>query len=196
MKSGLGGLFSIESSPGAGCRATIAVPKEEPALSESIHPPFVARSVLNTLSDNRIPAFADHGIRIVIADDHPMMREGLASLLKHRDGLEVIGQAGNGRQAVFLARELNPDLILMDVSMPELDGIQATAQIIRAQPNICIVGLSMHDDETTRERMLAAGTADYLCKSNPTQNLIESIVLAATRCAKKIVREKVRDELK
>lgn len=181
----LGGSFSIESSPGAGCRATIAVPKGEPALSESINPPSIAKSGLNNVSDCRISAAGDQRIRIVIADDHPMMREGLANLLKHRDGLEVIGQAGDGRQAISLAGELNPDLILMDVSMPKLDGIQATAQITRAQPNICIVGLSMHDDEATRERMLAAGAADHLCKSSPIQNLIESIILAVSQYSKR-----------
>lgn len=114
-----------------------------------------------------------------------MMREGLANLLNHRDRWEVIGQAGDGRQAISLARELNPDLILMDVSMPELDGIQATAQIRRSQPNICIIGLSMHDDETTHERMLAAGAADHLCKSNPTQNLVESIVFSVSQFSKR-----------
>lgn len=179
----LGGSFSIESSPGAGCRATLSVPKGETALSESIKPPSDARNALPPPSDRRLPAAG--GIRIVIADDHPMMREGLARLLTHRDGLEVIGQAGNGRQAISLASELNPDLILMDVSMPELDGIQATAQIRRAQPNICIVGLSMHDDQTTRERMLAAGAADHLCKSSPTQDLIESIIFAVSQYSKR-----------
>ena len=181
----LGGSFSIESSPGAGCRATLSIPKGENALSESINLPSIARSVLKKVSDNRISAAGDQRIRIVIADDHPTMREGLANLLKHRDGLEVIGQAGDGRQAISLASELNPDLILMDVSMPELDGIQATAQIRRAHPNICIVGLSMHDDETTRERMLAAGAADHLCKSCSTQNLIESIIFAANHYSKR-----------
>jgi two-component system nitrate/nitrite response regulator NarL len=132
-----------------------------------------------------MPSAGEQEIRIVIADDHPTMREGLANMLKSRDHLKVIAYAKNGREAVSLAEDLNPDLILMDVSMPVLDGIQATAQISLTQPNICIVGLSMHDDDTTRDRMLSAGATDHLCKSIPTPELIDAIILAATRRAKR-----------
>ena len=179
----LGGTFTIDSSPGAGCRVTLSVPRGELSPSESINEPCVNQLVLNTVC-SRTASVGEQSVRMIIADDHPMVREGLANMLKNKDGLEVIAQAGDGIQAIGLAKELNPDLILMDVSMPKLDGIQATAQISRAQPDICIIGLSMHDDQTTRERMLAAGAAAHLCKSTLTQELVESIRRTATQWTK------------
>ena len=176
----LGGTFTIDSSPGAGCRATLSIPRGELSPSESLNEPCFKQLVLNSVC-SRTASAGEQSVRIIIADDHPMMREALVNLLKNKDGLEVIAQAGDGRQAIDLAKELNPDLILMDVSMPELDGIQATIQISRAQPDICIIGLSMHNDQTTRERMLAAGAAAHLCKSTPTNELVESIQHTATQ---------------
>jgi PAS domain S-box-containing protein len=181
----LGGTFTIDSSPGTGCRVTLSVPREELSLLGSINAPASDQSVLNTVSGSRIPSVGEQSVRIIIADDHLQMREGLVNLLKDKDGLEVIAQAGDGRQVIGLAKALNPDLILMDVSMPELDGIQATAQISQDQPDICIIGLSMNDDTTTRERMLSAGAAAHLSKSIQAKELIESIRRIVTQWGKK-----------
>jgi len=174
----IGGKITLESEPGKGCWVRISVPIERrpPDLTESISNSPVAKAVHETISNK---------IRIIIADDHRIVREGLANLLKRSHDLEVIAQANNGREAVSLAKELNPDLILMDVSMPELDGIQATAEISQAQPYICIVGLSMHNDQATRERMLKAGAADYLCKTSQAEHLIEAIRRATIQWAKR-----------
>jgi len=180
----LGGFFSIDSSPGAGCRATLSLPKGESAPVEADEAPSVVRAVLRPVPDIRMSSFGGREIRIIIADDHPTMREGLANMLKNKNNLKVIAFANNGQEAVSLAKDLNPDLILMDVSMPVLNGIQATAQISRVQPDICIVGISMHDDVTTRDRMLSAGATDHLCKLSPTPVLIDAILLAAARCSK------------
>jgi PAS domain S-box-containing protein len=184
----LGGTFTIDSSPGTGCRVTLSVPREELShLSriESINAPSSDQPALNTVSGSPIASVGEQNVRIIIADDHSTMREGLAHLLKDKDGLEVIAQAGDGRQVIGLAKELNPDLILMDVSMPGLDGIQATAHISRVQPDICIIGLSMHDDRTTHERMLSAGAAAHLSKSTQAKELLESIRRIATQWARR-----------
>jgi hypothetical protein len=136
----LGGAFTIDSSPGAGCRVTLSFPRKELSHVKAINAP-PDQPVLNTVPGSPIASVGDQNVRIIIADDHSTMREGLVHLLKDKEGLEVIAQAGDGRQVIGLAKELNPDLILMDVSMPELDGIQATAHISRVQPDICIIGL-------------------------------------------------------
>jgi PAS domain S-box-containing protein len=180
----LGGAFTIDSSPGAGCRVTLSFPRKELSHVKAINAP-PDQPVLNTVPGSPIASVGDQNVRIIIADDHSTMREGLVHLLKDKEGLEVIAQAGDGRQVIGLAKELNPDLILMDVSMPELDGIQATAHISRVQPDICIIGLSMHDDKTTRERMLSAGAAAHLCKSMQANELLESIRHTLTQWGKK-----------
>lgn len=103
------------------------------------------------------------------------MREGLANLFKGKEEFEVTAQAANGQEAVRLAAELDPDIILMDISMPAMDGIEATTLISRSQPAVRIIGLSMHDDDGTKERMLAAGAAGYIYKAAPAGKLIEII---------------------
>ena len=92
-------------------------------------------------------------LRVVIADDHPVYRDGLAHLLNDLDGIEVVGVAANGQQAIDLAKEFVPDVIIMDLRMPELDGIEATRRITAAYPSIGVVVLTMFDGD---EMVLAA----------------------------------------
>jgi DNA-binding NarL/FixJ family response regulator len=87
----------------------------------------------------------------------------------------VVAEAANGRQAVRLASDLKPDVILMDVSMPEMDGIEATAEIHKLLPHIRIIGLSMHDDPGTRDRMIKAGATAYIYKASLAEKLIKVI---------------------
>ena len=103
-------------------------------------------------------------IRIVIADDHRIIREGLCSLLSAQPDLEVVGQAKNGRAAVRLARDSSPDVVLLDVSMPDLNGIEAAGRIIAEYPRVKVIALSMHKDEHFVAGMLLAGAAGYLLK--------------------------------
>jgi len=103
-------------------------------------------------------------IKIILADDHRLMREGLRSLLEKQPGMETLAEADNGRSAVKLARELKPDVVVMDVSMPDLNGIEATRQVKKESPAVKVLGLSMHADKHFITEMLKAGASGYLLK--------------------------------
>jgi DNA-binding NarL/FixJ family response regulator len=114
-------------------------------------------------------------VRVLLADDHGIVRRGLHYLLERSPGFEVIGEAGDGREAVRLAEELNPDVIVMDIAMPNLNGIDATAQIVRRRPETGVIILSMHSDETYLVRALSAGAKGYLLKDSAEADLIRAV---------------------
>jgi DNA-binding NarL/FixJ family response regulator len=114
-------------------------------------------------------------IRVLLADDHPLVRAGLAGLLETATDCEVIGQAADGEQAVRLAGELNPDVILMDLSMPVLDGIAATRAILGEQPAVRIVALTSFAEHGKVKDMLAAGAVGYLLKDCQPAELLAAI---------------------
>jgi two-component system response regulator NreC len=103
-------------------------------------------------------------VKIILADDHNIVREGLRSLIEKELGMEVVGEADNGRTTVRLAMELKPDMIIMDVSMPDLNGIEATRQITREFPDMKVLALSMHSDKRFVAGILKAGASGYLLK--------------------------------
>jgi len=115
--------------------------------------------------------------KILLADDHQIMREGLVALLEREPGLQVVGQAADGRSAVRQARELNPDVVVMDVAMPDLNGIDATRQILEENRRIKVIALSMHADRRFVKGMLQAGASAYLLKHSASQELIKAIHL-------------------
>lgn len=102
--------------------------------------------------------------RIILADDHNIVRQGLKSLIENELGLDIVGEAGTGRIAVQLTRDLKPDLVIMDVSMPDLNGIEATRQIMGLLPEVKVLGLSMHSDKRFVAGILKAGASGYLLK--------------------------------
>jgi len=104
-------------------------------------------------------------MKILIADDHAIMRQGLRSLIEGQNGMQVIGEADNGQAAVRLAAELLPDVVIMDVTMPELNGVEATRQIIQKNPNVKVIVLSMHPDRHIVRESLKAGALAYVLKS-------------------------------
>jgi two-component system response regulator NreC len=114
-------------------------------------------------------------IRIILADDHEVVRDGLCSLIERETDMEVIAQAINGRQTVELAKELHPDVIVMDIAMPDLNGIEATRQIVAEHPEIMIVALSMHSDRGFVAEMLKAGAAGYVPKDRPGKEVIAAV---------------------
>ena len=114
-------------------------------------------------------------IKILLADDHKITREGLRSLLEKQQDMEVVAEAKDGRSAVNLAEELLPDVVIMDVSMPDLNGVQATRQIVGRLPNVKIVGLSMHSDSLFVTEMLKSGASGYLLKDCAFEELTQAI---------------------
>ncbi|MCC6345363.1 MAG: response regulator transcription factor [Bryobacterales bacterium] len=114
-------------------------------------------------------------IRILVADDHTVMRTGLCLLLERQSGFEVAGQADDGRKTVDLAGRLMPDVVVMDIAMPHLNGIEATRQIVSRQPQTSVVILSMHSDESYVLRALKAGARAYLLKDSAETDLIQAI---------------------
>jgi DNA-binding NarL/FixJ family response regulator len=113
--------------------------------------------------------------RVVVADDHVMTREALAAILQSEPGIEVVGQCGNGLEAVELAGKLQPDVVLMDRYMPVVDGLEATRSIKTLWPAIRIIGHSIMDEKTGRSRMLAAGADEFVSKTSPPENLLAAI---------------------
>ncbi|MBZ5591906.1 MAG: response regulator transcription factor [Acidobacteriia bacterium] len=114
-------------------------------------------------------------IRILLADDHTVMRNGLHLLLERQPNLTVVGESSDGRETVRLAQELSPDVVVMDIAMPNLNGIEAARQIGTANPDIAIVILSMHSDESYVIRALKAGARAYLLKDSAEGDLIAAI---------------------
>jgi two-component system response regulator NreC len=118
-------------------------------------------------------------VRILIADDHGIVRTGLRLQLERNESFEVIGEAADGREAVRLADELEPDIVIMDIAMPNLNGIQAAAQIVKGHPATGVIILSMHSDEAYITRTLAAGAKGYLLKENAEVDLYRAIEVVA-----------------
>jgi len=118
-------------------------------------------------------------IRVLIADDHKIMLAGLRSLLEKQSDFDVVAEAENGRKAVQMAQEKKPDIVVMDVSMPDLNGIEATTQIVEALPETRVIALSMHSDKRFVIGMLRAGAAGYLLKDCASQELANAIFQVA-----------------
>jgi two-component system, NarL family, response regulator NreC len=114
-------------------------------------------------------------IRILLADDHAVVRQGFGRILAAHSDLEVIGEAGNGREAVDLASELKPDVVVMDVSMPELNGIEATRRLMKASPRTRVLALSMHKDSVYVREILRAGAQGFLLKDASDSDLITAV---------------------
>jgi DNA-binding NarL/FixJ family response regulator len=114
-------------------------------------------------------------LRILLADDHTMVRAGLRALLERQPNLEVVGEAENGRQTVELCASLDPDVVVMDIGMPELNGIEATKQILHRRPATAVAILSMYSDESYVMRALQAGARAYLIKDSAAGDLIRAI---------------------
>ncbi|MFZ0612628.1 MAG: MASE3 domain-containing protein [Desulfobacterales bacterium] len=168
----MGGILTIDSAPGQGSRFNLKVPFKMAETAASISPgPTAGKQILPPVG--RLPQ--PGSLRVLFADDHKLMRQGLIELIAGQPGIEVAGEAANGRQAVELARQLSPDVILMDILMPEMDGVEATRRIKAEFPAIRIIGLSMLDDEQVARTMRAAGAQTFLSKTVSSAELLKEI---------------------
>lgn len=118
-------------------------------------------------------------LRVILADDHQMMREGLRLLVNSQDDMEVVGEAENGQAAVELAQKLQPDVVVMDISMPEMNGLKATQSLKRMYPNIKILTLTRHTDDGYLQQLLQSGSSGYVLKQSASEELIRAIRLIA-----------------
>ncbi|MCE5277602.1 MAG: PAS domain-containing protein [Planctomycetaceae bacterium] len=172
----LGGRMEIDSAPGRGCRITLeAATAIEP---QSQLPPERAGQGSATIPHPCQDA--QDKIRVVLVDDHIVLRQGLVLLLKEEPDLEIVGEASDGHAAIEIVRQLRPDVVLMDISMPGMNGIEATRVLHAELPHIQIIGLSMFDQAEQAQAMRDAGAAEYLTKSGASDVLVATI----RRCAK------------
>ncbi len=166
----IGGKMIIESAPNQGTRVTLTVPDGQAAeaarkVSQSSKKMQDTVKVVNKTSL----------CNVLIVDDHKIMRQGLARLFRAEPEIQVIGEATDGPEAIEKADRLHPDIIIMDINLGEMNGIEATRQILQRHPEIKIIGLSMHTDKDVADAMLAAGACDYRTKSDPSEELITAV---------------------
>lgn len=164
----IGGHLAIDSTPGQGARILLLAPE-----AATVRPPMAP-------SASRVGPVADRGaasrtIRVLVADDHPIVRSGLAALLHDEPDIDVIGEAADGVMALAMARHLKPDVVIMDVTMPRMNGLDATRLIVRELPDVRVIGLSIHGHEQMAASMRRAGAVAYLHKGGPPEALIAAI---------------------
>ena len=176
----LGGLLDVRSACGKGTRVRLTVgPGLEPRAALAVP---LAATAEGLAADGLGPAAANVSadkIRVLLADDHEVMREGLAALLKEQPDVEIVAEASDGPTAVALAGQTRPDVIIMDVSMPGMSGVEATRLITAQWPGVRVVGLSMHDRADMANKMLHAGAVAYLSKGGPADQLLAELRKAA-----------------
>jgi signal transduction histidine kinase/CheY-like chemotaxis protein len=170
----LGGSLEITSEPDTGAHFMIRFPVSA-AEPDKSQPRTKARHEEADAPD--LAARREgRSVRILVVDDHRVVREALAAMLQRQTHFEVIGEAGDGAEAVELAEQLKPDVILMDITMPHMNGIEATRRIKEKHPTIYIVGLSLHDEADKAQAMRRAGATTYLQKETASKTLIETLM--------------------
>jgi PAS domain S-box-containing protein len=172
----VGGRMEIDSAPGQGSRFKIIVPLSEVTAKRNRRSAVGYPQVSVAISpESESKPTRDGRIRILLVDDHMVMRQGLSGLLRSEVDFEIAGEASDGESAIRLAREILPDVVLMDINMPGMDGIEATRIIHEEFPEIRIIGLSMFHEGEQRAAMREAGAVDYLTKTGPSEALFEAI---------------------
>ncbi len=162
----LGGRLQIESAVGKGSRFTL----EAPAQAAEAEAVGRGRGERKRPKEGR-----SHAIRVMVVDDHRILRQGLVNMLASNEEIEIVGEAGDGEEAVSKAGELLPQVIIMDITMPRMNGIEATRRIRDQFPDIRIIGLSLHDSADVNELMRQAGASAYHTKSGPIDDLVMTI---------------------
>ncbi len=159
----LNGRMDIRSLPHQGTKVTLSVPLTAPAAEDEA-------------PDQQ--TMAVHRLRVLLVDDHAMVREGLRSILEGYQDLEVVGEAGDGIEAVKLARTRHPDVVVMDINMPRLDGIAATRQIKHDRPSTAVIGISIQESTHVEQAMISAGATTFLRKDRAASHLHDAILQA------------------
>jgi len=166
------GRLEIYSCPGEGTVVDLIVPMDQTIIFEG---PPAGCGVPPEETTADLASSPQRRIRVLLVDDHIVMRQGLYSLLERHSDIQVVGEAMDGEEAVQMTRKLEPEVILMDVKMPKLDGIGATRLIHSEWPDIRIIGLSMYEGAETEKGMINAGAAAFISKSGPSDVLLNAI---------------------
>lgn len=167
----LGGECELSSCPGVGTLAILRLPLAQTCVGSSPHVSTPATEVETVME--RSPGRC---LRILLVDDHAMVRQGLRSILDSYPDLDVVGEAADGQDAVIMARSLHPDVVVMDVNLPLLDGIEATRILCREQGAITVIGISVRNDPQVKLAMTDAGAVDFLPKESAASRLYEVIL--------------------
>jgi PAS domain S-box-containing protein len=178
----MGGSFKIESKPDEGSRFVLSMPLASPNRVET--QPKQAAFLPQVQSIPPISPDPERRIRVMLVDDHTIVRQGMANLLGNEPDIEVVGQAADGQEAIEMASRVLPHVILMDTSMPKLNGVEATRKISNDWPEIRVIGLSMFEESERAKAMRDAGAADYITKSGPADNLLNAIRRSIQRSGK------------
>jgi signal transduction histidine kinase/ActR/RegA family two-component response regulator len=178
----IGGDMEIATAPGAGTSINLTIPNAATkARAGGTGPNALGRKTETVTA---------HGTattqRILVVDDHKIMREGLVGLMQFEPDIEVVGQAADGPQAIELVEELHPDVIVMDVNLGDMTGVEATKIILARNPGVKVIGLSMHRDNHVAKGMRDAGAVAYLTKGAPSEELLALI----RACVKRLPRQK------
>jgi two-component system, NarL family, response regulator NreC len=138
-------------------------------------------------------------IKVLLCDDHTLFREGIKAILKDEPSIEIVGEAADGREAVAMAHQLHPDVVLMDIAMPDLSGFDATRRILQADAKAKVIILTMYEEEEVINRCLGAGASGYVLKDAPRAHLIHAIDVVnkggqymSSRALKKVVKQYVK----
>jgi CheY-like chemotaxis protein len=169
----LGGRFVVESAPGRGTRASLMLP------CGSKRPDLVTPAVQGVAGLAGVAVAKREGAtRVLLVDDHAMVRQGLRGILDGYQDLHVIGEAADGQEAVELACALSPDVVVMDVNLPKIDGVEATKLIKAQRPSTVVIGLSVHQANQIQHMFKEAGAAGYITKDAAADSLHEAIISA------------------
>ncbi|MBA3966616.1 MAG: PAS domain S-box protein [Nitrospirales bacterium] len=179
----LGGSFEIESQPAQGCTASLILPVSSVVEDRSTpQKDMDGHDVDLAMVEKSLTESKDHPnvntktqIRILVVDDHVMVREGLRKMLESHEDLELVGEAGDGEEAIDLVEQLRPSLVIMDVNMPKLNGIEATTRIKAQHPNTIVIGLSVNAGGENQRAMLKAGAVALLPKEAAVADLYQMI---------------------
>jgi PAS domain S-box-containing protein len=165
-----GGHMEIDTSPGQGTLVTLYLPIGDPKTTSEPLPGSTSSTETNDIQISK-----KNVIRVLLVDDHKIIREGISRLLQFESDIQVVGEAADGIGAIDLADQLQPDVIVMDINMPEMNGIETIRIIHDRHPDIRIIGLSMYMDKKVIDAVLGAGAISYLTKDGPSEVLLETL---------------------
>ena len=175
----LGGRMILESSKGAGTKITLIIPyaatNEQEPLAVDANSTTPTQTLVSPPAASTQETKGSAKTRVLLVDDHAMLRQGLRTVLEGYADIEVVGEATNGEQALMLAKSLQPEVVVMDVNMPGMDGIEATRRLKLEQPVTIVIGLSVHNNWQVEDVMREAGAVSFLAKDAAIEQLHATI---------------------